>query len=295
MGSSPGGVGAVIVFVNDKPVFCLSDIGSKNGQKVTDRCQPVGFLDAKSLCIGNSRCTACSSHCNSHDRHQIWKLCCTYCFAMEWNSISGDVIARVFSFDLSSHFSQHGDDFFISLCRIRIESSAGDIAAKCSCHQPESSVGPVAFDFQSSWFPINLIAGDLIADQVVFGTGIRSIARFRWCSFFQFLRSASFCLGNSFSDFTNLDPELSQNLQCQIYIACRFQFCGQLQTAVATKKRQGEQESSNKLGADISSQPIFARLQSALDPADFRSDPSPRSRIDVTARTACVCRIDSIR
>lgn len=56
VGSRPGGDGAVIAFVNDKSVFCLSDIGSKNGQKVTDRCQPVGFLDAKPLCIGNSRC-----------------------------------------------------------------------------------------------------------------------------------------------------------------------------------------------------------------------------------------------
>lgn len=78
VGSRPGEDGAVIVFVNDKSVFCLSDIGSKNGQKVTDRCQPVGFLDAKPLCIGNSRCAACPSHCNGHDRHQIWKLCCTY-------------------------------------------------------------------------------------------------------------------------------------------------------------------------------------------------------------------------
>ena len=28
----------------------------------------VGFLDAKPLCIGNSRCAACPSHCNGHDR-----------------------------------------------------------------------------------------------------------------------------------------------------------------------------------------------------------------------------------
>ena len=209
VGSRPGGDGAVIVFVNDKPVFCLSDIGSKNGQKVTDRCQPVGFLDAKPLRIGNSRCAVCPSHCNGHDRYQIWKLCCTYCFAMERNSISGDVIACIFSFNFSSHFVQYGDDFLISLRGIWIETGAGDIATKCSCHQPESSVGPVAFDFQSSWFPINLVAGDLITDQVVFGTRIRSIARFRWCSFFKFLRSGSFCLGNFFSDFTDLDPELS--------------------------------------------------------------------------------------
>ena len=128
---------------------------------------------------------------------------------MEWDSISGDVIVCIFSFDFSSHFFQHGDDLLISLCGIWIEAGAGDIAAKCSCHQPESSVGPVAFDFQSGWFPINLVARDLIADQVVFGTRIRSIARFRWCHFFTFLKGGFFRFSDFFYDFTDLDPELS--------------------------------------------------------------------------------------
>ena len=114
--AGPGGDGAVIVFVNDKSVFCLSDIGSKNGQKLTDRCQPVGFFDAKPLCIGNSRCAACPSHCNGHDRHQIWKLCCTYCFAMEWDSISGDVIVCIFSFDFSSPIFSSTVMISLSLC-----------------------------------------------------------------------------------------------------------------------------------------------------------------------------------
>ena len=75
------------------------------------------------------------STCNSHDRHQIWKLCCTYCFRHGVELHFRRCDSSYFFFSTLAPIFSSTVMISLSLCvESGIEPSAGDITAKCSCH-----------------------------------------------------------------------------------------------------------------------------------------------------------------